>query len=201
MIQELLQFLMLDNARIQQAISVINSGGIVVFPTDTAFGVGCRIDNSEAINRVFKIRNRPMTQALPVLVSSIDQALAYFIHPSDIVRHLMQTYWPGALTIVDYCKKNMLLSPIRGGGETVGIRFPNHSVPQLLIEGVGVPIVGPSANFHGKPTPFTFASLDPAFLELVDFVIPGECTNDAVSTVVDCTVEPYRIIRQGAIVL
>ena len=192
---------MVDNTQIQQAISVLNSGGIVVFPTDTAFGVGCRIDNRDAIDRIFTIRNRPETQALPVLVSSIDQALAYFIHPSDIVRHLMETYWPGGLTIVDYCKKNMVLSPIRGGGETIGIRFPNHSVPKRLIDGVGVPIVGPSANFHGKPTPFTFNSLDPEFIKLVDFVIPGECNGHMTSTVVDCTTNPYTIIRQGAVIL
>jgi len=192
---------MKDNTSIQEAISVINSGGIVVFPTDTAFGVGCRIDNVKAINRLFKIRNRPMMQPLPILVSSQEQSLAYYSSPSDIVRHLMDTYWPGALTIVDYCKKDLILSPIRGGGETVGMRFPNHRVAQLLIEGAGVPIVGPSANFHGKPTPFTFDSLDPEFLELVDYVVPGECKGKLSSTVVDCTTDPYTIIRQGAVVL
>ncbi len=184
-----------------QAIDILNNGGVIIFPTDTAFGVGCRIDNSKAIDRVFRIRNRPRIQPLPILVSSQEQSLAYFIHPSDIVRHLMQTYWPGALTIVDYCKKNMVLSPIRGGGETVGLRWPNHPVPQMLIDGAGVPIVGPSANIHGHPTPFTFASLDPVFLQLVDFVIPGECKGQLSSTVVDCTVNPYKIIRQGAVVL
>lgn len=172
-----------------------------MFPTDTAFGVGCRIDNVKAINRLFKIRNRPMMQPLPILVSSQEQSLAYFTHPSDIVRHLMQTFWPGALTIVDYCKKDLILSPIRADGETVGLRWPNHPVAQMLIEGAGVPIVGPSANFHGKPTPFTFASLDTEFIKLVDFVIQGECKGTLSSTVVDCTTVPYNIIRQGAIVL
>ena len=142
-----------------------------------------------------------MTQALPIFVSNVEQALAYYNSPSDIVRHLMKTYWPGALTIVDYCKKNLILSPIRAGGETVGLRWPNHPVPQALIEGVGVPIVGPSANFHGKPTPFTFDSLDPNFIKLVDFVVSGECKGQLSSTVVDCTTDPYTIIRQGAVVL
>ncbi len=186
---------------ITQAIKVLNNGGVVVYPTDTAFGVGCRIDNSDAINRVFQIRNRPTAQALPILVASCEQALTYYRSSSDIVRHLMKTYWPGALTIVDYCKKNLIFSPIRAGGETVGLRWPNHPVPQALIEGVGVPIGGPSANFHGKPTPFTFNSLDPKFIKLVDFVVPGRRKGQQSSTVVDCTVKPYKIIRQGAIVL
>ena len=189
------------NNEMIQAIKVLNSGGIIIFPTDTAFGVGCRIDNQDAIDRVFRIRNRPMTQALPILVASCEQALFYYSSPSDIVRHLMKTYWPGALTIVDYCKKNLILSPIRGGGETVGLRWPNHPVPQALIEGVGVPIVGPSANFHGKPTPYTVSDLDSAFVSLVDFIVPGVCAINQSSTVVDCSVDPYKIIRQGAIVL
>ena len=199
--QEQLLFPMVDNAHIKQAIKVIQSGGIVVFPTDTAFGVGCRIDTSDGINRLFQIRNRPMNQALPVLVSSIDQALSYFIRPSDIVRHLMETHWPGALTIVDFCKKDRVLSPIRGGGNTVGLRWPNHTVPQQIIEAVGVPIVGPSANIHGNPTPFVFEDLDPEFTKLVDFVVPGVCSGHTASTVVDCTTDPYTIIRQGAVTL
>jgi L-threonylcarbamoyladenylate synthase len=192
---------MSDKHIIQKAISILNAGGIVVFPTDTAFGVGCRIDMSGAIGRIFQIRNRPTTQALPVLVGSIDQALAYFTHPSDIVRHLMKTYWPGALTIVDTCKKELIDSPIRAGGETVGLRWPDHPIPQALIEGVGVPIVGPSANFHGKSTPFQFTALDPEFITLVDFVIPGDCIGTLSSTVVDCSRDPYTIIRQGAVTL
>jgi L-threonylcarbamoyladenylate synthase len=189
------------NNKMEQAIEVLNSGGIIIFPTDTAFGVGCRIDKKEAVDRLFQIRNRPMTQALPILVSNVEQALAYYNSPSDIVRRLMKTYWPGALTIVDTCKKELIYSPIRGGKDTVGIRWPNHPTAQALIEAVGVPIVGPSANFHGKPTPFTFDSLDPEFIKLVDFVVSGVCKDASPSTVVDCTTDPYTIIRQGAVIL
>jgi len=186
---------------ITQAIEILSNGGVIIYPTDTAFGIGCRIDNSKAVDRIFQIRNRPRAQALPILVSSIEQSLSYFTRPSDIVRHLMETHWPGALTIVANCKKELMYSPICGGGKTIGLRWPNHPVPQALIEAVGVPIVGPSANFHGKPTPFTFDSLDPEFISLVDFVVPGVCNGHMSSTVVDCTVEPYKIIRQGAVVL
>ncbi|MFH0749334.1 MAG: L-threonylcarbamoyladenylate synthase [Candidatus Gottesmanbacteria bacterium] len=184
---------------IQQAITVLNNGGIVIFPTDTAFGVGCRIDNKDAIDRVFQIRNRPMTQPLPVLVSSAEQSLTYFSHPSDIVRRFMDTYWPGALTIVDTCKKDAIYSPIRAGGDTVGLRWPRHELLQRILEGVGIPIVGPSANIHGQATPYMFDDLDLEFVSRVDFVVPGTCSVGRVSTVVDCSVEPYRIIRQGAV--
>ncbi|OGG14708.1 threonylcarbamoyl-AMP synthase [Candidatus Gottesmanbacteria bacterium RIFCSPHIGHO2_01_FULL_46_14] len=184
---------------IKKAIEVLSNGGIVIYPTDTAFGIGCRIDDCQAVDRLFEIRRRPRTQATPVLVSSKEMALAHFLSPSKIVRRLMDTYWPGALTIVVPCNKELVYSPIRGNGDTIGLRMPNHPDALYVIEGVGVPILGPSANFHGGKTPYRFSDLDPELLQLVDFVVPGDCTLKQPSTVVDCSVHPYRIIRQGAV--
>lgn len=192
----------MDNEKIvNQAIRVVRDGGIVIYPTDTAFGIGCRIDNHDAVDRLFQLRRRPLTQAAPVLVSSKEMALAYFAPPSKIVRRFMNTYWPGALTIVASCQIDKIYSPIRGEGTTIGLRMPNHSVPLKIIETVGVPILGPSANFHDQPTPYRFQDLDSELIKLVDLVVPGECGLKQASTVVDCTVEPYRIIRQGAVKL
>jgi len=184
---------------IQQAIQTLKQGGIVIFPTDTAFGIGCRIDDKNAVDRLFRIRKRPVTQATPVLVVSIAMALPYLDSPSDIVRHFMKTYWPGALTIITPCHKDLIYSPIRGGGETVGIRMPDHSDILHVIHEVGVPVLGPSANIHGENTPFRFEDLDPALSLLVDFVMPGVCKEKRASTVVDCSVDPYIVIRQGAV--
>ncbi len=182
---------------ITHAINIVKEGGIIIYPTDTAFGIGCRIDDHKAVDRLFKIRQRPPNQPMPVLVASIDMSLAYLDHPSDIVRQLMTQYWPGALTIVAPCKKKVIYSPIRGGSQTVGMRMPNHEIPLRIINGAGVPIVGPSANFHGSPTPYRQEDLDPELVKLVDLVVPGVCTLKEASTVVDCSVSPYKIIRQG----
>ena len=186
---------------IEKAITIVKNGGIVIYPTDTAFGIGCRMDDRKAVDRLFSIRKRPLTQPMPVLVYSEEQPLAYYFNPSEIVRHLMKKYWPGALTIIARCKKKLVYSPIRGGGETIGLRMPNNETALELIRGVDVPILGPSANFHGHPTPYRYEDLDPKLVKLVDYVVPGECLAGNVSTVVDCTVQPYRIIRQGAVVL
>lgn len=186
---------------IQRAISVLNDGGIIIFPTDTAFGIGCRIDKPFGVDRLFAVRKRPASQALPVLVGSKEQALSYLLHPSDIVRRFMKDHWPGALTIVDTCKKELIYSPIRAGGQTVGLRWPKHDTLQKILEGVGVPVVGPSANVHGEQTPYCFEDLDPELIAGVDFVVPGVCSVGNVSTVVDVSVSPYRIIRQGAVKL
>lgn len=188
---------------IDQAITIINKGGIVIYPTDTAFGIGCRIDDRRAIDRLFAIRKRPRTQATPVLVSSRKQALAYYFDHSNVVRHLMDQYWPGALTIIARCKKELVYSPIRGGGQTIGLRMPKHETTLKIVRGVGVPILGPSANFHGLSTPYRFEDLDPKLVKLVDFVVSGEAgsRHAGPSTVVDCSIHPYKIVRQGLIVL
>lgn len=185
----------------QKAIRIVKSGGIIIFPTDTAFGIGCRIDDLAGVDRLFSLRRRPATQAMPVLVSSVEMANLYYDSPSNIVRRLMKTYWPGALTIVARCHKDLIYSPIRGGGDTVGLRMPNHEVALKIIKAVGVPILGPSANFHGDPTPYRIEDVDPELVKLVDFVVPGICTVKQASTVVDCTDQPYAILRQGAVTL
>lgn len=190
----------MDNA-VNEAIAVLIQGGIVMYPTDTAFGIGCRIDRPESVDRLFRLRRRPMTQAMPVLVDSKAIALAYFDHPNHIVRRFMKDYWPGALTIVAHCKKNLVYSPIRGGGDTIGLRMPDHKTALALIRGLGVPLLGPSANFHDDPTPYAFDDLSLELIKLVDFVIPGICTIKQASTVVDCSVDPHKIIRQGAVTL
>lgn len=191
----------MKSKQLQQAINILKAGGIVIYPTDTAFGIGCRIDQSESVDRLFRIRKRPITQATPVLVDSIGMALPYLDSQSQIVRRLMEKHWPGGLTIVVPCKKNLVYSPIRGGSDTIGLRMPDHETTLALIRGVGVPILGPSANFHGDPTPYSSDDINPELIKLVDFVVLGTCIVKQASTVVDCSVDPIRIIRQGAVTL
>jgi L-threonylcarbamoyladenylate synthase len=188
------------NNQIDQAVKILNQGGIVIFPTDTAFGIGCRVDNEDAVQRLFKIRQRPKSQAVPVLVSDLEMAKKYIAEsPKNVVQNLVNPYWPGALTIILKANKEKVSDLIRGGGETVGIRMPNHSIILEIIKKVGVPILGPSANFHGENTPFMFEDLDPKLISLVDYVVKGECSVKQASTVMDSTQTPWKILRQGAI--
>ena len=186
---------------VKRAVEALNTGRIIIFPTDTAFGIGCRIDNRDAVDKLFEIRKRPLVQATPVLVDSVDMALAYYLQPNDIVRRFMRDYWPGALTIVAPCKTDLVYSPIRGGGKTIGLRMPNNQTIIQIIKAAGVPVLGPSANFHGSSTPYALTDLDPQLMKLVDYVVPGVCSVGQASTVVDCSVESYTIIRQGAVQL
>jgi L-threonylcarbamoyladenylate synthase len=188
------------NEQILQAIKVLKAGGIVIFPTDTAFAISCRIDDEHAIKRLFQIRKRPQTQATPVLVSSIEMAKDYLQQiPQDVKEKLIDKYWPGALTIVLPCQKDKVPDLVRGGGVSLGVRMPNHTIALEIIKNVGVPILGPSANFHGEKTPYEFENLNPELVKLVDFVVDGECTIKQASTVIDCSVEPWKVLREGVV--
>ena len=191
-----------ENIDIQQVIKVLKNGGIVIYPTDTAFGIGCRIDDEKAIKRLFEIRKRPKTQPTPVLVDNLEMAQEYLEPiPKDVIDKLIKPYWPGALTIILHCRIDKVPKLVRGGGTTLGIRIPNHSTTREIIRGVGVPILGPSANLHGEKTPYRFEELDKNIVKLVDYVVSGECFSKQASTVIDCSEKPWRIIRHGAMEL
>jgi len=191
-----------EKTSVSEAIRVLKNGGIVIFPTDTAFGIGCRIDDEKTIERLFKIRERPKNQATPVLVDSVEMAQKYLLPvPKDVIDKLIKPYWPGALTIILPCKTDKVLKLVRGGGITLGIRVPNHTTTQQIIKDVGVPILGPSANFHGEKTPYRFEDLDENLVKLVDYVVSGKCSVKQASTVIDCSEKPWKIIRHGAIEL
>jgi len=189
-------------AYIKDAIKVLRDGGIVIFPTDTAFGIGCRIDDEKAIEKLFKIRQRPKDQATPVLVDSLEMAKDYLSPiPKDVIDELIKPYWPGGLTIVLPCRIDKVPKLVRGGGKTIGVRIPDNPVILEIIKGVGVPILGPSANFHGEKTPYRFEDLDKDIVKLVDYVVFGECSVKQASTVIDCSINPWKVIRKGAVEL
>lgn len=182
---------------VEKTIQVLKNGGVVIFPTDTVFGIGARIDHEQAVERIFMLKKRSVTQAVPILVSSITMAKAY-AEVSPEVERLMARYWPGGLTIILPAKKNVPTS-ITGGTHTVGLREPNHHVLCNIIEKLGVPIIGTSANLHGEPSPTSVSELDPRLTPLVDYILPGECGGKKSSTILDCTRLPWKVIRQGIV--
>lgn len=188
------------NKDLQKAIEILNKGGIIIFPTDTAFGIGCRLDNKEAIERLFTIRKRPPDMAMPILVSGLDMAKEYGDGiKQEIIDKLITPFWPGALTIVLKCRNDNVPKLVRGGGNTIGLRMPNNKDILEIIKQVGVPLLGSSANFHGEKTPYNIKDIDPKLIEKVDYVLDGKCDLKQVSTVIDVTQIPWKILRQGAI--
>jgi len=189
-----------DKSSLQNAIEILRSGGIGIFPTDTVYGIGCRLDNQEALAKLFAIRNRPEEKAVLAVVDSMEMAQEYLLPiPEDVRGQLMEKYWPGGLTIVLPCREAKVPSLARGGGKTLGVRQTNHPILLEILKEIKVPLVAPSANFAGEATPKAFEDLDPKLVSLVDIVINGMCGGDMPSTVIDCSVSPWKILRQGGV--
>jgi L-threonylcarbamoyladenylate synthase len=178
------------NSGIKKAAQVLKAGGVVIYPTDTVFGIGCLYDNKEGISRIYNLKNRPNTQPLPLLINNIHQLEILGLNLNDAAKNLADKYWPGALTIILKNQK----------GQKIGVRIPNYPPLLELIEKAGKPIIGTSANFHlGKPAQ-TLTKLDKNFISKVNYVLKGRCLIGIESTVVDCTIPPYKVIRVGAII-
>ena len=113
---------------LEEVIEIAKKGGIVIFPTDTAFGIGCRIDDDYAVEKLFRIRKRSTEKAVPVLASSIEMVEEYIEMVEPDVRELMEKYWPGGLTIILPCQSEKVHSFVRGGGDTIGISESQSSI-------------------------------------------------------------------------
>ncbi len=183
------------NKDLKKAIETLKKGGVVIFPTDTAFGIGVRIDKTESIEKLIKIRGRDELKPFPILVDSIKMAKPI----NKEVNQLMKKYWPGGLTIVLPCLKEKVSPLIRANNNTIGLRMPDHKQTLSLIKGVGVPIIGCSANFPNDKPPFSLKEVDKNLIKSVNFVLKGKCFKKKQSTVIDCSKKPWRILRIGAV--
>jgi L-threonylcarbamoyladenylate synthase len=139
---------MFMSKKMERAIKIFNNGGIVIFPTDTAIGIGCRIDNEKTVKKLFEIRKRPENKPLLILVNSVEMAEKYLLPiPQKVKDELIKKYWPGKLTIIMKCIPDRVPFPVRDKRNTLGVRFPDDGMLLELIDKIGVPIVAPSANF------------------------------------------------------
>jgi L-threonylcarbamoyladenylate synthase len=185
--------------QIRDGISVLKRGGLVVFPTDTVYGLGACFNSLPAVERIYQLKQRPQSVALPLLLADTAQIseVAQVVPPVALL--LARSFLPGALTMV-LPRSKSVPDIVTGGGETVAVRIPAHPVAIALIKGVGMPIVGTSANVSGRPSALTAGEVFSQFSDRIDLVIDGgRCPGGIESTIVDVTGEVPRLLRPGAI--
>ena len=184
---------------ITQAARIMRDGGVAVFPTETVYGVGADIRCAEAIERVFALKEREPSQPLMAHCASPVQMLEYVAEVPQWVQPLINRFWPGPLALI--LRSSQKVPPIvTGGGQTIGIRVVGHSAARDLLEELGAPIAGTSANLHGEPATSRFTAISPALLDRVDVALDaGLCGKDVPSTVLDVTQRPPRVLRVGAV--
>ena len=184
-------------SEIEKAANILKRGGIVIFPTDTVFGIGCKVSDLDAIRRLYKIKSRKGKIPTHILVSNFKEAGKYALF-SDQAKKLSDKFWPGPLTMVVKAKE-IVPKLIKGPNNTIGIRQPNHKVVEDLINLVGEAILAPSANFTGETPPNKPSEIDKRLVNLVDYVVPNDCGGSQISTIVEVTGSTHRFIRYGAI--
>jgi L-threonylcarbamoyladenylate synthase len=179
------------------AVAALRAGEIVVVPTDTVYGIAVDPTRPGATDRLFAVKARPTDVPLPILAADADQAFSLAADVSPVARRLAEACWPGGLTIV--LPRRAGLDFDLGGADdaTIGVRVPDHEVPRALARAVG-PLATTSANLHGRPTPETAAGVA-AELAGVAVVLDGGRCAGAPSTVVVCTGDDWRVVREGRI--
>ena len=184
---------------LEEAVRLLCEGGVAAIPTDTLYGLAADAFNSDAIERVFAIKERPEGMALPVLLSDAEQLSIVAREVPESALILAEAHWPGPLTLI--VAKNEGLPPrLTAGHATVAVRVPDHPVPRELARRLGRPITGTSANISGAPDP---QSLDELRLQIggrVGCVVSaGPVPAGTASTIVDLSGNAPQLIREGAI--
>lgn len=179
---------------IKKAAEVIQSGGLVIYPTDTIYGLGCSALDDKAVERVFAIKKRDSTNPLSIAVCDLKMLRRYATFDERAMR-VMECFLPGPVTFI--LRKKNLPELLTGGLENVGLRIPESRVALKLIMEACVPIVSTSANLSGRQPPKT---AEEALAQLPDvaLVLDGGMFTGSPSTIVDLTSEPPRILRKGA---
>jgi tRNA threonylcarbamoyl adenosine modification protein (Sua5/YciO/YrdC/YwlC family) len=179
------------------ALQVLDDGGVVAIPTDTVYGLAVDPFRPSAADRLFALKRRPRTVDLPLLVASADQVPTVATAVPQVAELLMARFWPGPLTLV-VPRRPDLLADLGDDEATVGVRCPDHPVPLVLCGRHG-PLATTSANLHGQPTMTTASEVGAALGDSVEVVLDaGPCTG-LPSTVVDCTGEEPKCLREGRI--
>jgi len=183
---------------IKKGVKILQKGGVIAFPTDTVYGLGADAFNSTAVERIYKIKNRPKYQQFPLLIADVKQLDTLAEPIPEIAWFLARRFWPGGLTLV-LSKKDSVPAYL-ASRPTIAVRIPNHPVCQALIQHLGNPLIGTSANISSQPAALTAEEVEKQLGGKVDLIINGgQCPGGKESTIVDITHEPPVILRQGII--
>lgn len=182
--------------RIKNAIA---NHGLIIFPTETVYGIGAAIDDERAVRQIFAVKGRPQDNPLIVHIAEFDQLKDLVTEIPASATKLMQKFWPGPLTLV-FKKKPTVIDAITARLPTVAIRMPRHPQAQTLLKILKKPLCAPSANISGKPSGTTFDEVFKDFDGKVDIIVRGEPSDIGLeSTVLDVTSSPVKLLRPGAI--
>ena len=181
------------------AARILAEGGLVAFPTDTVYGVGAHAFQAAAVERIYVAKIRPRDKAIPILLAQPDDLVLVAEEITEAAWVLAERFWPGGLTLV-LPKTARVPDVVSAGGPTVAVRVPDHPAPLALIAALGAPLAATSANLSGDPSPVTAEGVEADLGGRIELILDGgRCAGGIPSTVLDLTVYPPAVLREGAI--
>ncbi|MBI3312411.1 MAG: threonylcarbamoyl-AMP synthase [Candidatus Omnitrophica bacterium] len=178
-----------DPALIREAAGLLQRGGLVAFPTETVYGLGANLNDPQAVQELYQVKQRPFEKQATLHIADPDEAAHHGVRVTELAREMMRTFWPGPVTLV--------LG--RADGSTLGFRIPRHPTALALLRAARVPVIAPSANLSGRPAPRTAEEVLVDLSDRIDGVLDAGPTPLGVSsTVVDLSGEAPRILRAGS---
>lgn len=188
------------NDDVQEIKRIYQQGGLIALPTETVYGLGGNAKDDDAVKAIYEAKGRPSDNPLIVHIHSMDQLADFTQNISVETITLMQHFWPGPISFIVPLKSGYLCDRVSGGLSSIAVRMPSHKVGRYILQQVDLPIAAPSANLSGRPSPTLFEHVYQDLNGRVDGIINGDQSEEGLeSTVLDCTVYPFRIARPGAI--
>ena len=184
---------------LKRAKEVLLQGGLVACPTESFYGLAVDPTNEEAIRRLFALKKRAAERPILLLIPSVELISEYVIRIPPVAHQLMNEFWPGGLTLVFEASER--ISPLLTAGTgKIGLRLSNHPLATALAQAIGAPVTGTSANISGTPPCCSAKEVLVSFREDIDLIIDGGETAGGIgSTILDVTVDPPRILRNGMV--
>ncbi len=184
-----------------EAAKFIRRGGTVAFPTETVYGLGANVFDEVAVSKIFNAKKRPADNPLIAHIGRLNQVKTLAAEVPVFAQRLIDAFFPGPLTVV-LRKAEKVPMIATAGLDTIGVRMPRNELAREFLLACGTPVVAPSANLSGRPSPTTWQAVYEDLNGRIDCILQGEATEIGLeSTVVDCSGESPVVLRQGAIAL
>lgn len=181
------------------APEIIRNGGLVAVPTETVYGLAASGLNSDAVAKIYEVKNRPEVKPISLLVSGMKDVEKFCRDIPKEAYTMAEKFWPGPLTMILW-RNTSVPDIVTSGGETVGVRCPDHEVTLDIIRKAGVPLAAPSANLSGCPSPKNLEQVLEYFNGKIECAVDGgQCSVGIESTIVDMTQNPPKILRMGGL--
>jgi len=181
----------IDSSLIEEAAGVLSKGGIVAFPTETVYGLGCRADKKDVVEKLYELKQRPKDKPFSLAIGDIPRVFNnYFDTLPPFGYRLIERFWPGPLTIIYYSPTD----------KKVGVRVPSNVIASQILQALSTAVYLPSANISGQKEAVTASEVETSFGDKIDLIVEGECcSHSRPSTVVDLTFKPFKMLREGVI--